>query len=99
MSTSSITAFKDIFTNCIGSMEDIFTRDVEVDIPLSEEEQIENVKARYHLSQQQIDEFRDTFTHLDKDENGKRLIFALWNVDNNVFSITCIHSNCDDFQN
>jgi Ca2+-binding EF-hand superfamily protein len=60
-------------------MEDIFTRNVveELDIPLSEEEQIENVKARYHLSKQQIDAFKDTFTHLDKEKNGKILIMYM----------------------
>jgi hypothetical protein len=74
MTVSSAPTLKQIFTNCIGSFEDIFTRDVETDVPLSEEEQIEKTKARYHLSQQQIDDFRDTFDQLDKDKNGKIII-------------------------
>lgn len=81
MSSLNSSVLKQIFTNCIGSVEDLFTRDVEVDVPLSEEEQIEKVKTRYHLSQQQIDAFKDTFDQLDTDKNGKNAVYIYLNTD------------------
>jgi hypothetical protein len=88
MSSLNSPVLKQIFTSCIGSVEDFFTRDVEVDVPLSAEEQIEKVKSRYHLSQQQIDAFKDTFDQLDKDKNGKNDVYIF--VYMYIFYILCI---------